>query len=135
MGAEDSSESSLSGGAPKAGPPTVLVADDSPVARYMLARRLRAEGFEIVEQETAALPAANVVTQIACALLDVDMGRGEDGRELARQLRAVRADLPVAFFSGSSDPAVLGSAREIGTVFWKPGELEQAVAWVRRQVG
>ena len=139
MGSENSSRSAPSGSrddphAP-AKAPTVLVADDSPVARYMLTRRLRAEGFEVIEQETAAVPAANVVTQLACALLDIDMGRGEDGRELAKGLRAVREGLPIGFFTGSSDPAVVDSAREMGPVFAKPGEVERAMKWVRERVG
>ena len=137
MGSENSSRSAPSGHdahAP-AKPATVLVADDSPVARYTLTRRLRAEGFAVIEQENATVPAANVVTQLACALLDIDLGRGEDGRELAKGLRAVREGLPIGFFTGSSDPAVVEGAREMGPVFAKPEELERAMEWVRERVG
>jgi CheY-like chemotaxis protein len=109
----------------------VLVVDDSPVARLAVARRLRSEGFEVIEQASAATPKAAVIARAACALLDLDLGDA-DGRDLARSLVAQRAELPIAFFSASASPELLASARTLGPVFAKPAELEAAVAWVRK---
>lgn len=107
----------------------VLVVDDSAVARLAVARRLRSEGFEVVEQASAAPPDLGTLSRLACALLDLDLG-DSSGADLARALLAGRAGLPIAFFSGTSSGALLEQARAIGPVFAKPGELEAAVAWV-----
>ena len=45
----------------------VLVVDDSPVARLAVARRLRSEGFEVIEQASAATPEAAVIARTGCA--------------------------------------------------------------------
>jgi FixJ family two-component response regulator len=110
---------------------TVLVVDDSPVARLTVARRLRSEGFEVIEQASAATPEAAVISRTGCALLDLDLGDSE-GCDLARSLLAQRAELPIAFFSGSASRELLDSARKIGPVFAKPSELEGAVEWVKK---
>ena len=111
------------------GAPVVLVADDSAVARFAVARRLRAEGFEVLEQATAAPPQPSALANVACALLDLDLGEG-DGSDLARALLAVRAGLPIAFFSASASEEILARARALGPVFAKPAQLDAAVAWV-----
>jgi CheY-like chemotaxis protein len=109
--------------------PAVLVADDSAVARLALARRLRAEGFEVIEHPSAASARRSSPIGLACALLDLDLGDG-DGDDVARTLLARRSDLPVAFFSASTSPELVERARAIGPVFAKPGELDAAVEWV-----
>src|SRR4029077_16468034 len=78
----------------------VLLADDSPVARLAIARRLRAEGFRVLEGASGgeALASAAMGTPVGCALLDLDLGDA-DGSEVAARLRSTRADLPIAFFS------------------------------------
>jgi len=111
-------------------PLAVFVADDSDVARLTLTRKLRAEGFDVVEQASAEVPMDAVLPRLACALLDLDLGDG-DGRELARALRASRADLPIAFFSASSSVEALASARALGPVFAKGDPIDQVIAWVR----
>jgi DNA-binding response OmpR family regulator len=120
---------------PRQVPPcVVLLVDDSPVARLAVARRLRSEGFEVVEQASAAPPDGTTLSRIACALLDLDLG-GKDGADLAQGLLSGRAGLPIAFFSGSSSGELLARARALGPVFAKPGELEAAIAWVRDASG
>jgi CheY-like chemotaxis protein len=114
--------------------PTVLVADDSPVARLTVARRLRAEGYEVVEHGTAAAARSANIEGVACALLDLDLGDG-DGADVALALHGKRAELPVAFFSASVAQDVLLRARAVGPVFTKPDQLDAAIAWVRANVG
>jgi CheY-like chemotaxis protein len=108
----------------------ILLADDSPVARFEVARQLRARGLEVIEREDAVAPPADVVARVACALLDLDMGCAGDGCDLAQALRAARADLPVAFFSASDSSPVLARAAALGPVFTKPNQLGTAIAWV-----
>jgi len=113
--------------------PVVLLADDSAVARLAVARRLRAEGFEVLERASADPPPEGALARVACCLLDLDLGDA-DGSEFARTLLARRAELPVAFFSSSGSLDLLARARALGPVFAKPAELDAAVAWVRRSV-
>jgi FixJ family two-component response regulator len=110
--------------------PAVFVVDDSAVARLAVTRRLRAEGFEVIEQSTASLPEEEIIERLACALLDLDLG-DSNGCDLARSLRARRGDLPIAFFSGTASAELLERAGALGPIFAKPAELEAAVTWVR----
>ena len=105
----------------------VLVADDSPVARLLLVRRLRAAGLEVVEHASAEGASAADPSELTCALLDYDLGDGFGG-DVAVALRGRRPDLPVAFFTTASD--VAGKLGDLGPVFQKPDELDAAIAWV-----
>jgi CheY-like chemotaxis protein len=115
-------------------PRHVLLADDSAVARLALSRRLREAGLDVVERASAADAKAVPPGDLACALLDLDLGDGE-GTEVADALRGGRGDLPVAFFTAASSDDALERALARGPVFRKPEELESAVRWVIRSVG
>lgn len=110
----------------------VLIADDSPVARAAIARRVRATGREVVERESLASASGVDPRTIACALLDFDLGDGS-GLDLAARLRATRRELPIAFFTSTSDASAHDRATPFGPVFLKPDELEIAVAWIEGQ--
>jgi len=116
---------------PGRGRPCVLLADDSPVARLTIARRLRAEGFRVLEGATAdeALASA-AMTLPECALLDLDLGDA-DGSEVAARLRVTYVNLPIAFFSDAESEDSVERARTMGPVFAKPHELDAAVTWVK----
>jgi len=104
---------------------TVLVADDSPVARYTLLRELRKAGIEPACVATAA-EALSVDASLTCALLDLDLGDAP-GTAVAEELRARNPSLPIAFFTSSRET---DTAATFGPVFAKPQELADAVAWV-----
>jgi CheY-like chemotaxis protein len=106
----------------------LLVADDSPVALLLLARRLRAEGLTLREATSATEASGIDPTELAGALLDLDLGDGT-GVEVAETLRASVPELPIAFFSAGAPDETLARARAIGRVFRKPDEIEGAVAW------
>jgi CheY-like chemotaxis protein len=57
-----------------------------------------------------------------------------NGLELARLLRATRADLPIVFISGFAglDDAALREMRSIGPMIAKPFTQEELAATVRR---
>lgn len=109
----------------------VLIADDSPVARVSVARRVRAEGIEVEERDSAAGASAVDTADLACALLDLELGDGF-GTDVAARLRQSQSGLPIAFFTSTRTPEVLALARAFGPVFEKPDGLEQAIDWVRR---
>ena len=108
----------------------VLIADDSAVARVSVARRVRADGIEVVEHDSAASASAVDSTDLACALLDLDLGDGL-GTDVAEQLRAGQGALPIAFFTSTSTPEMLARAMTFGPVFAKPDQLDQAIDWVK----
>lgn len=110
----------------------VLIADDSAVARLTVAREVRAAGLDVIEHESAAAASAVDARDVACALLDLELGDGH-GTDVASRLRSARAELPVAFFSSATDGDLVVHARTIGPVFAKPHELGDAVAWVVAQ--
>jgi two-component system response regulator RegA len=111
----------------------VLVADDAPVARALLGRRLRALGVAFVEAASAAEARAIDATTVACALLDLELGDGS-GADVAEALRAACPDVPIAFFSGGASSQDMARALALGKVFKKPDELEDALTWLTSQV-
>jgi CheY-like chemotaxis protein len=113
--------------------PTLLLVDDSPVARRAVARRLQAEGFDVREEPNASTAAAVDVAQIAGAVIDIELPDGS-GIDLAAALRARAPSLPVAFFTATASAAVIAQARPYGEVFAKP-DLEKLAAWARRAAG
>ena len=109
----------------------VLIADDSAVARVSLARRVRADGIEVEERDSAAGASAVDTSELACALLDLELGDGL-GTDVAKILRSVQSGLPIAFFTSTSAPEALALAQTFGPVFAKPDEVDDAIDWVRR---
>ena len=111
----------------------VLVADDSAVARFSVCGRLRAAGLDVLEHDSAKAARGADPAVLMCALLDLDLGDGT-GVEVAEALHAASRErsprLPIAFFSGGAPDEIMARARAIGPLFSKPGQLEQAIAWV-----
>lgn len=112
----------------------VLIVDDSDVARVAVARRVRAEGIDVVEGESIDGTSGVDAESLSCALLDLELGDGE-GTQVAERLRARQGTLPIAFFSSTRTPEILARASVFGPVFSKPAELDDAVDWIRRQRG
>jgi DNA-binding response OmpR family regulator len=109
----------------------VLIADDSAVARVSVARRVRADGIEVEEQDSAAGAASVDTADLSCALLDLELGDGL-GTDVAVRLREIQDGLPIAFFTGTRTPETVALAATFGPVFAKPDELDHAVDWIRR---
>jgi CheY-like chemotaxis protein len=108
-------------------PRKVLIADDSRLTRGILSERITSVGLQVLLCDCGASAKAVDAAQLSCALLDLDLGDGT-GTEVAASLRAVRPELPIAFFSGSA--TAQPAAQALGPVFAKPDELEDAIAWV-----
>jgi len=110
--------------------PCILLVDDSAVARHALARRLSAEGFDILEAGSAAEARAVRLDDVACAIIDVDLFDG-DGPSLATDLRTKKPSLPVAFFTAGAPAELVGKAQAHGPVFTKPA-IDPVIQWARR---
>jgi CheY-like chemotaxis protein len=109
----------------------VLIADDSPVARVTVARRVRAAGREVVEHDSVASASTVDPSTLSCALLDFDLGDGF-GVDVAAHLRASCSELPIAFFTSTGPSEVAEQTSPFGPVFAKPDELDAAIDWVER---
>lgn len=80
----------------------VLVVDDEPTVRRMLARLLSEAGYEVVEATDGARALGAAMQSEAkfdLVITDIKMP-GMDGRELGRHLNAALPGLPVLYISG-----------------------------------
>jgi CheY-like chemotaxis protein len=113
---------------------TILLADDEPKLRRLIARTLRQHGYRIIEAENGS----DAVSQfeqnsddIELAILDVTMPV-LDGVAALERMRTIRPGLPAVLMSGllDIDEAVLASAH---TIFLsKPYDLDQVSEDVRK---
>lgn len=80
---------------------SILIVDDEPAVRALIARLLRDAGHDVIEASGGeeALSAVADRTSLDMLVTDVLM-RGMSGRELADRLRAERPGLRVLFMSG-----------------------------------
>ncbi len=95
--------------APSAAPPqnTILLVDDEPGIRSLIARALEREGYAVVQAGSAqeALEAWQDRTSAPAALVTDLTMPGISGKELADRLRLRWPDLPVLFISGYTEDA------------------------------
>ena len=113
-------------------PLTVLVAEDEPMVREIVAGALRELGYSVIEAGDGidALTAAEEAPTINLLVTDVAMPR-MGGRELAARLRGRFPGLRTLFVSGYTDGA-LGDAGDPATAFLpKPFLSEELAAAVR----
>ena len=100
-------------------PVTVLIVDDSKLARIVAAKALTAlqPDWQRVEASSAAeAQKAMAEQQIDVALIDFNMA-DKDGLELAAELRAVDAALPIAIITANTQDEVIARARAINAAF------------------
>lgn len=127
-------------------PPTrVLVADDDPDLRQVIAEALRAEGFEVIEADCGAQlldligptlmgkpggPPAEVVVS------DFRMP-GLSGISVLGGLRQFDGGLPFILITAFGDPVTHAEARRLGAtaVLDKPFEMRQLIDLVRESLG
>ncbi len=88
---------------------TLLVVEDDPLTRLMLQSTLTAGGFEVVAVGRAdeALTAASEQT-MCVALLDVHLGAGPTGLDLAHELRRRQPDVGLVMLTSLVDPRLAG---------------------------
>ena len=113
---------------------SVLVVDDDASIRMLCRINLELDGHRV--REAGDLDAARSVLAaepVDVVLLDVHVGAG-DGRDLLRELRRDRPDLPVAMLSGTADVETVRAADPDGMIP-KPFTLEQLKETVERLGG
>ena len=115
-------------------PSTILVVEDDAIVRMLIVDVLEELGFRVIEADghEPALTFINDDDQ-AIDLLMTDVGLPVmDGRELARQARMLRPELPILFASGyAEDVDVPEGMHSIG----KPFSIDQLRDKVKNIIG
>ena len=98
----------VAGGAGAVG--TVLLVDDEPTVRILLAETLASLGFGVIEAEdgAAGLRVLDSDARVDMLVSDVGLPGGLNGRQLADRARVLRPGLPVLLITGYAEAAVLG---------------------------
>ncbi len=112
--------------------PSLLIVDDEAEIRLMLRRLFEREGFTVLEAKNGdELFAALNNAPVSLVTLDLRLG-GEDGLELARQVRS-KHNLPIVMISGKGDPIDRVVGLELGADDYisKPFHLREVLARVR----
>ena len=89
--------------ADNAGAPAILVVEDELLVRMFAVDALEDAGFRVLEAGTAteAMKALNGATNVRAALIDMGLP-DRPGDQLADEIQALRADLPIVIVSGRS---------------------------------
>ena len=115
----------------------VLVVEDESEVCDLLGDILSVDGFEpVCASSDAEALAALRRHRFACLIVDVNLGRGVTGFDVARHARQLDARLPVVFVSGQIAPSALERFGVAGAQFLpKPFTATQLTERVRRLVG
>ena len=111
-------------------PRTVLIVDDSKVARMMAAKALTKihPDWAIIEAEDAQVALAAVEAQsVDIALIDLNMPGG-GGLALASSLRQQRPNMPIAVVTANVQEEVIARVRECDATFVPKPLTEEALA-------
>jgi DNA-binding response OmpR family regulator len=116
----------------------VLVVEDEPHVCDLLSDMLLAEGFEpqCVASDRAAYEALRAPSGFACLILDVNLGTGTTGYDIARFARRLAPLLPVIFVSGQSSAEAAARYGVTGSHFLaKPFTAAELVSRLRVALG
>jgi CheY-like chemotaxis protein len=106
----------------------VLVIDDDPTVRMLVAEVLADLGYAVIESPDgpAGLKVLDSDAPIDLLITDVGLPGGMNGRQVADAARVKRPDLKVLFITGYAENAVIGKQRLAAGMFvmTKPFQLD-----------
>ncbi|MBI5380238.1 MAG: sigma-54-dependent Fis family transcriptional regulator [Nitrospirae bacterium] len=114
--------------------PRILVVDDEPDMRWLLAGVLRAQGFEVATAEDGQAALDQVKAEApAAVILDLRMP-GLDGMETLTELKAIARQVPVIMLTAHGDIPTAVQAMRLGAYDYltKPFHNDDIVLTVRR---
>ena len=101
--------------------PRVLIVDDDEFTRFLLVRALASFGYENVVACDGAPSAISTATTLLphVAILDLDLGPGPSGIDVAQALRRKQPDIAIILLTSFEDPRLLGgnSALPVGSIY------------------
>ncbi len=113
---------------------TVLVVDDEPSVRMLIADVLEELGFNVIESPDGPAGLRELQSKLRIDLLITDVGLpgGMNGRQLADAARTTHATLPVLFITGYAENAIIGNDQLAPgmQVLTKPFVVEQLASRV-----
>jgi len=113
----------------------VLVIDDEPTVRMLIAEVLADLGYAVIEAPDgpAGLKVLDSNARIDLLITDVGLPGGMNGRQVADAARVTRPDLKVLFITGYAENAVIGKSRlaEGMYVATKPFQMEMLAHRIR----
>lgn len=106
----------------------VLVAEDEDFTRALLVNALQTEDIDVVLETGSATYALKTATKmrVDVAVLDLDLGRGPTGLDLALGLRRNLPNIGIVFLTSYKDPRLLGSSSNMapyGSVYLQKNSL------------
>lgn len=123
---------------PGAAGETVMVVDDEPTIRMLLADVLNGQGYTTVEAEegATALRILQSDARIDLLITDVGLPGGMNGRQLADAARVTRPDLKVLFITGYAENAIIGNAQLAPgmQLLTKPFVMEELAGRIRSMI-
>ncbi len=92
--------------------PRVLVVEDEDFTRSLIVNSLQSEDFDVVLETSSATYALKTALRmkIDVAVLDLDLGAGPTGLDLALGLRRNLPTIGIVFLTSYRDPRLLGSS-------------------------
>jgi PAS domain S-box-containing protein len=136
--AEESGVRTVAGRASDAGE-TVLVVDDEPAVRVLIADVLADLGYRAIEARDgrAGLAILESDTRVDLLITDVGLPHGMNGRQLADAARVGRPDLKVLFVTGYAENAVIGNGHLAPGmhVLTKPFNMDALATRIRELIG
>jgi PAS domain S-box-containing protein len=116
----------------------VLVVDDEPTIRMLVAEELQETGYTVLEASDgpSALKVLSTAGHIDFLVTDVGLPGGMNGRQIADLARVQRPHLLVLFITGYAPNAAVGSGNldDGMAILTKPFEIEQLVARVQEML-
>jgi two-component system cell cycle sensor histidine kinase/response regulator CckA len=119
------------------GSETVMVVEDEPGVRSLVATVLKKAGYRVITAESAGTAMATLAQEIGevhLVITDVVMPGGT-GPELVNAVTTLRPGIKALFMSGYAEPALRQGQRALGQEFLqKPFSREQILAKVRESL-
>jgi DNA-binding response OmpR family regulator len=116
----------------------VLVVEDEPRICELLADMLAADGFNphCVQSDRGAYEALQHDRHFACMIVDVNLGSGTTGYDVARFARQIDRSLPVIYVSGQTSAESFHANGVPGSLFLaKPFTSDELLDQIRKLVG
>lgn len=109
--------------------PIVLVVEDEPLLREMIAFEFELSGFEVIDAGSAEEALQRLSERQALDLLFTDIRLpGMDGWSLATEVRALYADAPVIYASGNAERQDLLPRSEFVQKPYRPQQIFEVAA-------